>query len=161
MTSVTRAAIYVRVGSDDDGDGQLIARQEAECQQLADRLGWLVAKVYSDNNIGTNAAHPRPAYDDLLDDIRAGLIDGLVVWHMDRITRHPAELEMIMDFLDDHNVDFRQVRASMMDLSTPAGRLAARQLALVDRYYGDPDLVERIETRYRDLDASLRTAEEP
>jgi len=36
----------------------------------------------------------------MLDDLRAGVIRGVVVWHLDRLHRHPRELEAFIEVCD-------------------------------------------------------------
>jgi DNA invertase Pin-like site-specific DNA recombinase len=51
-----RAAVYVRISSDRVGAGLGVARQEEDCRGLYDRLGWQVARVYSDNDVSATRA---------------------------------------------------------------------------------------------------------
>ncbi|MGI8680626.1 MAG: recombinase family protein [Mycobacteriales bacterium] len=46
-----RAAIYCRLSQDRTGAGVVVDRQERECRQLAESLGWTVSKVYVDNDV--------------------------------------------------------------------------------------------------------------
>ncbi|MGC8628409.1 MAG: recombinase family protein, partial [Acidimicrobiales bacterium] len=92
-----RAAVYCRISDDREGRGLGVARQEAECRALAERLGWSVAKVYADNDISAYRRRRRPGYEALLAAVKQGQVDGLVVWHNDRLHRQQRELE---DFID-------------------------------------------------------------
>lgn len=69
-----------------------------DCQKLCAQRGWDVVDEYVDNNI--SAAKPgksRPEHDRLLADIRAGKLDAVVVWDVDRLYRQPRELEPFVD----------------------------------------------------------------
>jgi len=44
-------AIYVRISSDRTGAGLGVARQEEDCLALCTRLGWIVYRVYIDNDV--------------------------------------------------------------------------------------------------------------
>jgi len=46
-----RAAIYARISKDKIGAGLGADRQQADCRELAGRLGWTVAEVFTDNDI--------------------------------------------------------------------------------------------------------------
>ena len=48
--ATTRAAIYVRISQDRTGEGLGVARQEADCRALCDRLDWTVVDVYPDDD---------------------------------------------------------------------------------------------------------------
>ncbi len=52
-----RAAIYVRISDDREGQGLGVTRQEQDCRALAERLEWTLhphRPVYSDNDIGAS-----------------------------------------------------------------------------------------------------------
>lgn len=138
-----RAAIYVRISRDREGAGLGVERQEADCRDLAQRLGWDVAEVFTDNDLSAYSGKPRPAYLRLLGAIRNGHIDAVTSWHTDRLHRSPAELETYIQVCDPRGVPTHCVKAGPLDLSSPAGRLVARQLGAVARYESE-HLAERI-----------------
>ena len=82
-----RAAIYCRISDDREGRGLGVARQEGECGDLADKLGWQVSEVFIDNDLSASRARHRPGYKSMLAAIERGEADGLVVWHNDRLHR--------------------------------------------------------------------------
>jgi DNA invertase Pin-like site-specific DNA recombinase len=88
-----RVAIYNRISNDPQGIEAGVERQRQDCEQLAGRLGWQVAGVYVDNDLSAWTGKPRPSYQQLLNDIAAGRIDAVIIWHEDRLTRLPRELE--------------------------------------------------------------------
>ena len=92
-----RAAIYARISSDREGDGLAISRQLEDCERLAADRGWRVVERYIDQDVSAYKARVRPAYQRLLDDLRAGTVDGVVVYHLDRLHRQPRELEEFFD----------------------------------------------------------------
>jgi site-specific DNA recombinase len=139
-----RALIYTRISSDRTGAGLGVARQEQDCRELADRLGWHVVDVYSDNDISAYSGKVRPGYQAMLAEIEAGRADAVVVWHTDRLHRSPSELEHYAVVTDTKGVTTQTVKAGHLDLSTPSGRLVARQLGAVARYE-----VEQMSVRQR------------
>lgn len=130
---MTRAAIYTRISSDPLRDELGVRRQERECRQLADRLGWTVVEVFVDDDRSAYSGRPRPAYGRLVDAIKHGDIDALVAWHPDRLHRSPRELEDFIDLIDASGVEVATVQAGRWDLSTPAGRMTARVVGAVAR----------------------------
>jgi site-specific DNA recombinase len=93
----TRVAIYNRISNDPQGIEAGVERQREDCEALAGRLGWQVAKTYVDNDLSAWSGKRRPDYQQMLDDIRAGKVDAVIVWHEDRLTRLPRELEEFAD----------------------------------------------------------------
>jgi DNA invertase Pin-like site-specific DNA recombinase len=121
-----RVAIYCRISQDREGAGLGVERQERDCRALAERLGWEVVEVFSDNDVSAYSGKRRQRYEDLLAAIKRGEVDGLLAWHTDRLHRSVREL---LDFLDllKKRPDFaiQTVRAGQVDLSTPTGRALA------------------------------------
>ncbi|MGO9250171.1 MAG: recombinase family protein, partial [Mycobacterium sp.] len=128
------AAIYARISQDRTGEQAGVDRQTAECRALADRLGWTVAGVYIDNDISAYKRKRRPRYEDLLTDIEAGRINAVIAWHPDRLHRRTVELERFIDVCEAHGTANATVQTGPWDLTTPSGRLVARQLASVGQY---------------------------
>lgn len=129
-----RTAIYVRISQDKTGAGLGVERQEADCRSLAARLDWTVAGVYCDNDISAYSGKRRPEYEAMLADIAAGTIEAVVAWHPDRLHRSPKELERYIDVCEASAVATHTVQAGVWDLSSPAGRMVARQIGAVSRY---------------------------
>lgn len=121
MTST--AAIYTRISLDEQ-DGAGVARQEVDCRDLAEREGLTVAGVYCDNSISAYSGAPRPAFERLLEDVRAGHVDTVLVWATDRLYRRMGDLLRIIEALRD--VPVVAVKSGRIDLSTADGRAYAK-----------------------------------
>lgn len=128
-----RAAIYCRISQDRAGAGLGIARQESDCRAVCERRGWTVVEVYTDNDVSAYSGKARPSWTRLLDDVRAGRLDAVVGWHVDRLTRSPRELEDVIDMADRHGLELATVTGEV-DISTPTGRLVARMLGAAARH---------------------------
>jgi site-specific DNA recombinase len=130
-----QAGVYARISDDRRGGAGLgVQRQVEDCRTLAERLGWSVAGVYVDNDVSAYSGKPRKDYQRLLADIRAGHITGVLAWHTDRLHRSPVELEEYITVCELHAAITHTVQAGPLDLSTPSGRMIARQLGAVARF---------------------------
>ncbi|WP_412737011.1 recombinase family protein [Krasilnikovia sp. MM14-A1259] len=129
-----RAAIYCRISRDRVGAGLGVQRQEEDCRELVERQGWDVAGIYTDNDLSAYRGKPRPGYRELLKAMTAGAVDVVVAWHTDRLHRSPVELEKYITTSEQRGIATHTVKAGPLDLSTPSGRLVARQLGAVARY---------------------------
>ena len=128
-----------------------MARQIADCERLAADLGWVVHDTYVDNDTSAWSGKARPEYLRLCEDIKAGTVDALVVWHADRLHRHPRELEDFMALCDGAgDVAIRTVTAGELDLSDSTGRAVARILGAVARKESD-DKSARIRRKHAEL----------
>jgi DNA invertase Pin-like site-specific DNA recombinase len=153
--TTARAAVYCRISKDKVGAGINAAGQQADCRPLADSLGWTVGEVFTDNDISAYSGKPRPAYRRMLDAIRAGRVDAVLAWHTDRLHRSPTELEEYIGVCEPRSVPTHCVKAGPLDLTTPSGRLVARQLGAVARYE-----VEHMAERIRSQKAKATAAGE-
>lgn len=129
-----RASIYARISSDRVGAGLGVGSQEQDCRELATSLGWTIVSVHTDNDISAYSGKRRPGYQALLAEISENRIDAVLAWHSDRLHRSPVELEEYVTTCERHSITTQTVQAGRLDLSTPSGRLVARQLGAVARF---------------------------
>jgi site-specific DNA recombinase len=125
---------YIRISRDRTGAGLNIADQLNDIRPAAQSAGHHIAEVYADNDMSAYSGKPRPDYLRLLDDIRAGRWKAGWAWHTDRLHRSPLELEDWITACEPHGTALWTVKAGPIDLTTPSGRLVARQLGAVARY---------------------------
>lgn len=117
--------IYCRISFDLENDELGVMRQEQDCRKLAQLRGWTVKKVYIDNNLSASKRDViRPEFMTLLEDIRNGAIDGVVVYDLDRFTRQPVELEKLLELYEARDLVFSTVSGDI-DLSTSGGQFVA------------------------------------
>lgn len=147
-----RAGIYCRISLDREGAGLGVERQEQDCRQLCEANGWTVAELYVDNDISASkySRKKRPAYEAMLSAIRNQDLDVIVAWHPDRLHRRPAELETFISAIEAARVEVQTVRAGLVDLSTPTGRLVARQLGSIAAYESEHK-ADRMQRRMQQL----------
>ncbi|MCE5290856.1 MAG: recombinase family protein, partial [Nocardiaceae bacterium] len=129
--SVTTAAVYLRQSLDVTGEGVAVARQREDCLRLCAEKGWTPSE-YLDNDTSATKGK-RPGYLRMLDDIRAGTVQAVVAWDLDRLHRRPVELEEFINLADAHRLALATVSGDV-DLSTAQGRLVARLKGSVARH---------------------------
>jgi DNA invertase Pin-like site-specific DNA recombinase len=121
------AAIYTRISLDRSGEGLGVARQEADCRRLATERGWHVHRVYPDNDLsGSARGVTRPEYDQLCADIAAGIVDAVICWDLDRLTRQPRQLEEFVELCDRAGVRHLATVSGDIHIGTGDGLLVAR-----------------------------------
>ncbi len=128
--------IYCRISRDALKEGIGVERQEKDCRELAQRLGFEVVHVFTDNDIGasekTNPRKIRHQYLEMLDRARAGEFGRILAYSNSRITRRPLELEGLIKLYEQTGVVIHTVVSGDDDLSTADGRMVARIKAAVD-----------------------------
>jgi site-specific DNA recombinase len=127
-------------------------RQVEDCRRLAEQRGFAVADVYVDDDISAWSGKRRPQFERLLEDLRSGRIGAVLAWHLDRLTRHPRELEAFIDLCDELRVELGCVTGDV-DLGSHIGRLTARMLGGLARYESDHKS-ERILRKHEELAAN-------
>lgn len=128
-----RAAIYCRISRDPSGLELGVQRQERDCRDLCEREDWSVAAVFVDDDRSAYTGKPRPGFVALRDLLKGPGVDVVVAWHPDRLTRHPRELEDLIDLLEATSTTVRCCRAGEYDLTTPTGRTYARVIGAFAR----------------------------
>ena len=131
MQKPIRAAIYARISRDVTGEGSGVERQLADCRALAAVRGWLVAEEYVDNDISAYKGKRRPSYQRMIDDIEAGQRDAVLVYHTDRLTRRPIELEQFVQVCERAGLQQFATVTADIDLGNDDGLFMARILSIV------------------------------
>ena len=120
---------YCRISRDLQGEEAGVRSQQAACQALADANGWEVVETYTDNDVSAFSGKQRPAWEQMLQRVKDGGVDGVICWHLDRLYRRPVDLERLVDLVEDTGVMIRTVKAGDLDLNSAAGRMMARIIA--------------------------------
>ena len=147
------ALIYTRISSDRSGEGVGVARQEKEWRALAERRGWNVVAVFSDNDVSAYSGKARPGYEAMMRMIASGRVRHLIAWHQDRLHRNTRELEDFIDIIEAGSVMVETVNGGSHDFRTPNGRMYARMSGVVARNASE-QASERIKSKFREKAAA-------
>lgn len=129
-TTTPRAAIYLRVSTDDqanDGYGLDVQRERTTAQIAA--KGWTFAGEFVDAGIsGTKEANQRPGLQALLDAAQAGKLDAVIVLALDRLGRNTRLVLTLVETLTATDVAIVSCKESL-DTSTPQGEFVLTMFA--------------------------------
>ena len=131
-TKVFRCAIYTRKSTEHNLDlefNSLDAQREACEAYIKSQAheGWrLVPDRYDDGGV-SGASLDRPALQKLLADVRAGKINIVVVYKVDRLTRSLADFAKLVELFDQYGVSFVSITQSFNTTSS-MGRLTLNVL---------------------------------
>jgi site-specific DNA recombinase len=129
---LVRCAIYTRKSSEEGLDqsfNSLEAQREA-CDAFIlsqKHEGWTVLKNHYDDGGFSGGTMERPALKRLLNDIRSGKVDTIVVYKVDRLTRSLADFAKMIEILDTHKVSFVSV-TQQFNTTSSMGRLTLNVL---------------------------------
>src|SRR5665648_416312 len=127
-----RCAIYTRVSTDqglEQDFNSLDAQYEASQAYIRSQAhaGWTPLRMKYDDGGFSGGNTDRPALQRLLEDVRAGKIDIIVVYKVDRLTRSLADFAKLVELFDAHDVSFVSVTQSFNTTSS-MGRLTLNVL---------------------------------
>lgn len=127
-----RCAIYTRKSSEEGLDqdfNSLDAQFEAAAAYIASQKheGWKQASQRYDDGGISGGTLERPGLQKLLDDIKAGLIDMVVVYKIDRLTRSLADFAKLVERFEAQNCSFVSVTQAF-NTSSSMGRLTLNVL---------------------------------
>jgi site-specific DNA recombinase len=128
----TRCAIYTRKSSDEGLEqafNSLHAQREACAAFILSQKheGWAVLPTAYDDGGFSGGTMERPALQQLLADIRAGKIDVVVVYKIDRLTRSLFDFAKIVEAFDARGVSFVSI-TQQFNTTTSMGRLTLNVL---------------------------------
>lgn len=127
-----RCAIYTRKSTDDGLDkdfNSLDAQREACAAYVMSQRheGWVLHPDLYDDGGCTGGNMERPGLQQLLDDVKAGLVDIVVVYKVDRLTRSLTDFAKIVEVLDDAGASFVSVTQAF-NTTNSMGRLTLNVL---------------------------------
>jgi DNA invertase Pin-like site-specific DNA recombinase len=127
-----RCAIYTRTSTDEglsQSFNSLDAQREACQAYVASQRheGWSLNRQAYDDGGHSGGSMERPALKNLLADIRSRLIDIIVVYKIDRLTRSLADFAKMVELFDQTGVSFVSV-TQQFNTSTSMGRLTLNML---------------------------------
>jgi DNA invertase Pin-like site-specific DNA recombinase len=150
-----RCAVYTRKSTDEGLEKEFnsLDAQRASCEAfiVSQRSeGWvLVHDRYDDGGVSGGTLE-RPALRRLLADIEAGLVDVIVCYKIDRLSRSLMDFAKLVQTFDEHDVTFVSVTQSF-NTTTSMGRLTLNILLSFAQYER-----ELIGERVRDKVAASR-----
>ena len=127
-----RCAIYTRKSSEEGLEQEFnsLAAQREACEayiRSQQHEGWVLARTRYDDGGFSGGNMERPALQGLLADIRAGRIDIVVVYKVDRLTRSLADFARLVELFDAEAVSFVSV-TQQFNTTSSMGRLTLNVL---------------------------------
>src|SRR5438132_714402 len=127
-----RCAIYTRKSSEEGLEQEFnsLAVQREACEAFIRSQrdeGWVLAETRYDDGGFSGGNMERPALKDLLGDIRAGRVDIVVVYKVDRLTRSLADFARLVELFDAEGASFVSV-TQQFNTTSSMGRLTLNVL---------------------------------
>jgi len=147
---IKRCIIYTRKstekGLEQDYNSLDAQRESAENYiKSQNHNGWQLLPTHYDDGGYSGGTTERPALKRLMDDIKAGGIDVIVVYKLDRLSRSLLDFMNLAEFFEQHNVGVISVTQDI-NTSTSSGRMMLNILMTFCQFEREI-LVERIKDK--------------
>ena len=127
------AGIYIRVSTEDQArEGFSLGEQKEKLLQLCKFKEYEVFKVYEDAGISAKDMEHRPAFKEMLADMKEGKINYIVAYKLDRVTRSVRDLEELISQLEQYNT-YLVCDRDDVNTSTANGRFFVRMLTVLSQ----------------------------
>lgn len=139
-----KVAIYIRVSTKRQvEEGYSLDSQRERLEKLCETNGYIVYKVYADEGKSGKDTN-RPAFQEMMKDMKDGKFDKILVLKLDRISRSVIDLEIMIKEMQEYNVNFESA-SEKIDTGSSFGMMFVRLLAIFAQFER-----ERIKERIND-----------
>ena len=126
------AGIYIRVSTEDQArEGFSLGEQESRLREYCGFKGYEIYKVYKDAGISAKN-DKRPAYQEMMSDVKDKKINVIVAFKLDRLTRSVFDIEKLMKRVNDYECGI-DCMADESNTVTSNGRMVMRILTSVSQ----------------------------
>jgi site-specific DNA recombinase len=136
-TGTRRAAVYVRVSSDDQVEGYSLDAQVRAGEAYCTQHGWEPVLYREEGRSArTDDETKRPVFRQLLTDAERHVVDVIIVHKLDRFARNRRIAFDAFERLGKAGVGFVSL-SEQMDYTSPAGQLMLTMLVGLSQFYSD------------------------
>lgn len=127
-------AIYTRVSTTDQArEGHSLEEQEKRLRAMCEANNYKVFKVYTDAGISGKSTENRPAYQQMMKDMRKGKFNLIMAFKMDRISRSIVDFETFFNEIKKYNCGI-EFLCEKIDTNGAAGMMFARILGIFAQF---------------------------
>ena len=124
------AGLYPRVSTEDQSRfGHSLDEQEDRLKKLCEFKDYEIYKVYREEGVSAKDTN-RPKFKEMIQDMKDGKINKIVVYKLDRLTRSIQDLENICKMLEEYNCDLESV-AEEINTGNANGKFFIRMLTIL------------------------------
>lgn len=124
------AGLYPRVSTEDQSRfGHSLDEQEDRLKKLCEFKDYEIYKVYREEGVSAKDTN-RPKFKEMIQDMKDGKINKIIVYKLDRLTRSIQDLENICKMLEEYNCDLESV-AEEINIRNANGKFFIRMLTIL------------------------------
>ena len=137
-----RVSLYIRVSTEDQArEGYSIQAQRNKLEAYCVSQGWNVVGFYIDDGYSAKDLE-RPEMKRMLKHIEQGLIDCVLVYRLDRLTRPVLDLYKLLEIFEKYNCKFKSA-TEVYDTTSAMGRMFITIVAAMAQWERE-NLAERV-----------------
>lgn len=127
-------AIYTRVSTTDQArEGHSLEEQEKRLRAMCEANNYKVFKVYTDAGISGKSTENRPAYQQMIKDMKKKRFNLIMAFKMDRISRSIVDFETFFNEIKKYNCGI-EFLCEKIDTNGAAGMMFARILGIFAQF---------------------------
>ena len=124
------AGLYPRVSTEDQSRfGHSLDEQEDRLKKLCEFKDYEIYKVYREEGVSAKNTN-RPKFKEMIQDMKDGKINKIIVYKLDRLTRSIKDLETICSLLEEYHCDLESV-AEEINTGNANGKFFIRMLTIL------------------------------
>ena len=125
-----KAGLYPRVSTEDQSRfGHSLDEQEEKLKQLCNFKDYEIYKVYREEGVSAKNME-RPKFKEMIQDMKDGKINKIIVYKLDRLTRSIQDLENICKMLEKYDCGLESV-AEEINTDTSTGKFFMRMITIL------------------------------
>lgn len=124
------AGLYPRVSTEDQSRyGHSLDEQEDRLKKLCDYKEYEIYKVYREEGVSAKSMK-RPMFQEMIQDMKDGKINKIIVYKLDRLTRSIQDLESICKMLEEYNCSLESISEDI-NTDTATGKFFIRMTTIL------------------------------
>ncbi len=140
-------AIYARVSTEEQAtEGFSIHAQKDKLTKYAEANDWDIVDYYVDDGISGKNLIDRSEVSRLIEDVKKGKINNVLIYKLDRLTRSVKDLIYLIELFDEYNCTFNS-QTEKIDTSNAVGRMFVKIIGIFAEFERE-NLAERVTLGY-------------
>ena len=136
MAKVKNVAIWIRVSTAMQVESESPEVHLQRAKSYCEFKGWNIVKTFRLDGLSGKSIKEYPETIEMMDDVKNGVIDGLVFSKLARLCRNTKELIEIAEHFQEHNADLVSLGENI-DTSNPIGRMFFRLISSLAEWERD------------------------
>lgn len=144
---IYKTGIYLRVSTEEQAkEGFSIHAQKEKLTSYANINDWEIYDFYIDDGISGKNITDRPSINRLIEDVKNGNVNNVLIYKLDRLTRSVKDLINLIELFEQHDCSFNSV-TEKLDTSNAVGRMFIKIIGIFAEFERE-NLAERVSFGY-------------